>query len=189
MGHGEDLEKMKVNESGRYLGQGRNSWQCVKHAWLYSDLLQALNGEHLSALGSQQREHSFCIRSPPDWRAADWWDRCPSWLHLQMLVFLSTQLGQVGMGSLFLPFKLQDIRSVCVLTYIANCSCLSVTRGLVFIIYFQACPSVPVFQNYKPFWGVWFCTSIWTRVFQSCPSFRWCWLMTDYVNDTVPLSS
>ena len=57
MGHGEDLEKMKVNELGRYLEQGRNSWQWAKHAWLYSDLLQALNGEHLSALGSEEREH------------------------------------------------------------------------------------------------------------------------------------
>ena len=58
---------------------------------------------------------------------------------------------QVGMGSHFLPFKLQDIRSVCVLEYIANCSCLSVTRGLVFIIYFKACP---IFQNDKPFFGL-----------------------------------
>ena len=55
------------------------------------------------------------------------------------------------MGSHFLPFKLQDIRSVCVLEYIANCSCLSVTRGLVFIIYFKACP---IFQNDKPFFGL-----------------------------------
>ena len=39
-------------------GEGRNSWQWVKHAWLYSDL-QALKGEHLSALGSQQRGPSF----------------------------------------------------------------------------------------------------------------------------------
>ena len=29
--------------------------QWVKHTWLYSDLLQALKGEHWSALGSQQR--------------------------------------------------------------------------------------------------------------------------------------
>ena len=26
------------------LGQGRNYWQWAKHAWLYSDLLQALGG-------------------------------------------------------------------------------------------------------------------------------------------------
>ena len=26
------------------LGQGRNSWQWAKHAWLYSDLLQVLEG-------------------------------------------------------------------------------------------------------------------------------------------------
>ena len=31
---------MKVNGPGRLkLGQGRNSWQLAKHAWLYSDLL------------------------------------------------------------------------------------------------------------------------------------------------------
>ena len=29
--------------------------QWVKHTWLYSDLLQALKGEHWLALGSQQR--------------------------------------------------------------------------------------------------------------------------------------
>ena len=34
---------MKVNEHGRSkLGQGRNSWQWARHAWLYSDLLKAL---------------------------------------------------------------------------------------------------------------------------------------------------
>ena len=31
------------------LVQGRNSWQKVKHSWLYSDLLQALKGEPLSS--------------------------------------------------------------------------------------------------------------------------------------------
>ena len=47
--------KMKVNGLGRQkLGQERNSGQWAKHAWLYPDLLQALKGHHLSALGSQQ---------------------------------------------------------------------------------------------------------------------------------------
>ena len=37
-----DLEKMKVNGQGRSgLGQGKKSWQWVKHARLYSDLPQA----------------------------------------------------------------------------------------------------------------------------------------------------
>ena len=37
------VEEMKVNEPGRSsLAQRRNSWQRAKHAWLYSDLLQAL---------------------------------------------------------------------------------------------------------------------------------------------------
>ena len=31
--------------------QGRNSWQWAKHAWLYSDLLQALKQEPLTTLG------------------------------------------------------------------------------------------------------------------------------------------
>ena len=53
---GEDLKKKKkVNGPGKSkLGQGRNSWKQSKHAWLYSDLLQALKREHMSALGSQQ---------------------------------------------------------------------------------------------------------------------------------------
>ena len=46
---------MKVNGPGESkLGQRRNSWQWVKHAGLYSDLVQALKAEHLLALGSQQ---------------------------------------------------------------------------------------------------------------------------------------
>ena len=34
-------------------------WQWVKHAWLHSDLFQALNGEHLTAPGFQQWEPEF----------------------------------------------------------------------------------------------------------------------------------
>ena len=49
-------KKIKVNRPGRRkLGQGRNSWQWAKHAWLYSDLPQALKGKISSALGSQQK--------------------------------------------------------------------------------------------------------------------------------------
>ena len=48
---------MKVNGLGRLkIGQIRNSWQWVKHAWVYSDLLQVLQKEYLSVLGSQERE-------------------------------------------------------------------------------------------------------------------------------------
>ena len=44
-----------MNGPGKYkLDQGRNSWQWTKHAWLYSDLLPALKGESLSAVGFQQ---------------------------------------------------------------------------------------------------------------------------------------
>ena len=47
---------MKMNGPRRLkLGQGRNSWKGAKHAWLCSDLLQALKGKHLPALGSQQK--------------------------------------------------------------------------------------------------------------------------------------
>ena len=47
--HGADgLQRSKLR-------QGRNVWQWVKHAWLYSDLLRDLQGEHLSALASQQK--------------------------------------------------------------------------------------------------------------------------------------
>ena len=39
--------KNKANALGRpKLKQGRNCWQLVKHAGLYSDLPQALKGEH-----------------------------------------------------------------------------------------------------------------------------------------------
>jgi len=41
----------------------RNFWQWLEHAWLYSELLQALKGEHWSALGFQQRVYNFCINS------------------------------------------------------------------------------------------------------------------------------
>ena len=44
----------RVTGPGRSkLGQGILFWQWAKHAWLYSDLLQALKGEQLSALGCQ----------------------------------------------------------------------------------------------------------------------------------------
>ena len=46
---------MKVNGPRSKLTQEGNSWQWVKHAGLYSGLPQALKGEHLSVLGSQQR--------------------------------------------------------------------------------------------------------------------------------------
>ena len=47
---------MKVNRLRRLtLGGGGRSWQWVKHAWLYPYLLPALTGEHLSAVGFQQR--------------------------------------------------------------------------------------------------------------------------------------
>ena len=41
------------------IGQGRNFWQRPKLSRLYSDPLQALKGEHLSALGSQERVPEF----------------------------------------------------------------------------------------------------------------------------------
>ena len=50
-----DEKKEKVDGlGGLKLGQWRNSWW-VKHTPLYSDLLQALKGEHQSTLGSKQR--------------------------------------------------------------------------------------------------------------------------------------
>ena len=46
-------------------------WQWVKHAWLHSDLLQALklNGEHLTMPGFQQWEHEFL--SQYEWQKND----------------------------------------------------------------------------------------------------------------------
>ena len=45
----------RVSVLGRSkLGQGRHFWEWAKHAWLYSDLFQALKGEQLSALGCQR---------------------------------------------------------------------------------------------------------------------------------------
>ena len=44
----------------------RNFWQLPKHAWLYSDLLQASKGEPVTAPGSQQRgDLNFCVRIAP----------------------------------------------------------------------------------------------------------------------------
>ena len=55
-GIGRRFEKeMKVNGWGRLkLAEGRNPWQWVKHAWLYSDILQALKREFFLAVASQQ---------------------------------------------------------------------------------------------------------------------------------------
>ena len=35
--------------------QGRNHWRQAWHVWLYTDLLQALKGEHLSSVFSPDR--------------------------------------------------------------------------------------------------------------------------------------
>ena len=55
-----------MNRPGRRkLGQGRNSWQWAKHAWLYSDLPQALEGKISSALGSQQKGTLISVFTVP----------------------------------------------------------------------------------------------------------------------------
>ena len=50
---GEWTGKFKTGTRKKFLAVGE---ACLA---IYSDLLQALKAEHLSALGSQQREHSF----------------------------------------------------------------------------------------------------------------------------------
>ena len=47
----------KVEITTRKKKKKKKNWQWAKHAWPYSDLLKALEGERLSALGSQQRGH------------------------------------------------------------------------------------------------------------------------------------
>ena len=54
---------MKVTRPRRWkLRQGRNSWQWTKHAWLYSDLHQALKGK-LWVLN--RKDINFCVRRSP----------------------------------------------------------------------------------------------------------------------------
>ena len=52
-GIGRRFEKeMKVNGWGSLkLAEGRNPWQWVKHAWLYSDVLQALKRDFFFSSG------------------------------------------------------------------------------------------------------------------------------------------
>ena len=45
--------------------KGRNYWQWAKHEQLYSYLLQALKGEPVGTLSSQQSRPNFCVRSTP----------------------------------------------------------------------------------------------------------------------------
>ena len=47
------------------LRQGRSTWQWVKHARLYYDLLQSLKGESSSALVLNREDLNFCVRSTP----------------------------------------------------------------------------------------------------------------------------
>ena len=58
---------MKVRGPRRYkLGQGRNSWQWAKHAWLYSDLLPALKLRRMfvsSEISTAGGDRNFCVRS------------------------------------------------------------------------------------------------------------------------------
>ena len=57
----EDLEKRSwMDLEGRDL-KGRNSWQWLKHAWLYSNLIQSLKGDQLS--GFTRGDLNLCVRS------------------------------------------------------------------------------------------------------------------------------
>ena len=57
---------MKMNGPRRLkLGQGRNSWKVAKHAWLCSDLLQALKGNICQLWVLNRRDLNFCVRSTP----------------------------------------------------------------------------------------------------------------------------
>ena len=63
------MNKMKVDGPGRQRsGQGKHFCQEAKHAWLYSDLLQALKREHVSALGYQQRGSLISASAAPHYR-------------------------------------------------------------------------------------------------------------------------
>ena len=65
---GENLKwkKMKVNEPGSCKsGQRNNSWQWEKHAWLYSDPLQALKGETTCQLGLLNRGNCTSASAVP----------------------------------------------------------------------------------------------------------------------------
>jgi len=67
--HSGGVTQYTKNE-GKWTGKVENrtrksSWQWAKHAWLYSDLLQAVKEEHLAAWRSQQRDFNFC--SIPQW--------------------------------------------------------------------------------------------------------------------------
>ena len=72
------VERQKMKVSGpefSKLGQGRNSLQSAKHAWLYSDILQDLKGEtlNLSALDSQTERILISASAVPDCcRMLDW---------------------------------------------------------------------------------------------------------------------
>ena len=61
----EDLEEIQLN--GLVMWKIRNSWQLVKHPWLYSDLLQDLKGETLIAVGSQQRTAQYPAAGRQGW--------------------------------------------------------------------------------------------------------------------------
>ena len=56
---------MKVNGQGRSkLGQGIDSLQLTKLAWLHSDLFQALKEEQFLSSGlSTEGDLNFCVRS------------------------------------------------------------------------------------------------------------------------------
>ena len=49
---GEVLEKMQVNRPKGKNKQERHPWQQAQQVWLYTDLLQALKGEHLNSVFS-----------------------------------------------------------------------------------------------------------------------------------------
>ena len=68
---GEDLDQTKTKMNGQEmqkLGQAKRSWQWPKHAWLYSDQLQALKRK-TSVSSVFSTGALFCVWSTPLWEA------------------------------------------------------------------------------------------------------------------------
>ena len=90
-------------------------WQWVKHAWLHSDLFQALNGEHLTVPGFQQWEPEFLSQYTQEKNYHNYWIS----IYIYIKINLKMSIGVWSTLPIFLPIYLHgSLQCHVQLTYI-----------------------------------------------------------------------
>ena len=145
-----------MNGPGRSkIGQGRNSRQWPKHAWLqfYCDLLQDLKGEYLSSLGSQRRTTLIFVSTAG-------LPHCMFW-------------AQLGFDTIYV-WPTEIVQSVCCLTVwdtAVSCSCLCIWCSYsVCLVEVIACTALNFGHRTGGQVSLHYCGGYSLHCYQFCPS-------------------